>query len=543
MVSYYAIQTPPSDKCIPRSSLKLHPMRSLLAHIVTESPADSPNLLSGNARPVLWLYYAAASPTLASQASTGWIPINNSAEYRLTWTLDMLRRTDYSRLASSGETYVDYMGGAIYPESLVKMHTEFLSRHVLGNTHSVSNSSRLSNDCASEARDAVLSFFKAPPTYTVVFTANATAALKLVGESFPFSEGSIYVLGMDSHNSVNGIRQFATRKGASRILTSQRPINVDQCPSLFALTGQSNITNSKTSLSILEHAALLGYHTLLDASALAATSTISLQEYPVDAMAFSFYKICGWPTGVGALVVKKSFLSELQRPWFSGGNVDVVQVPGTVVTRTERLHERFEDGTINYLSLPAVTEGLRFVSAYLPFLPLRLSCLIHYLISELSQLHHDNGAPLIRILSRRPIRRLKSVGEQSDTGSIISLIFLDPNGDMIPNSFVVYAASRRRISLRCGCMCNPGGAAAILGIQESMAQLYPSVKLIDFERAVGRELGVVRISLGLASDFQDAWNVVQFAASLASQPVREPATIFTKRVTVQNFIGTVKSLI
>lgn len=60
----------------------------------------------------------------------------------------------------------------------------------------------------------MLSFFRAPPGYTVVFTANATGALKLVGESFPFSEDSCFVLGTDSHNSVHGIRQFALQKGA-----------------------------------------------------------------------------------------------------------------------------------------------------------------------------------------------------------------------------------------------------------------------------------------------------------------------------------------
>ena len=60
----------------------------------------------------------------------------------------------------------------------------------------------------------MLSFFNAPPEYTVIFTANASAALKLVGESFPFSEGGCYVVGADSHNSVHGIRQYATKRGA-----------------------------------------------------------------------------------------------------------------------------------------------------------------------------------------------------------------------------------------------------------------------------------------------------------------------------------------
>lgn len=103
---------------------------------------------------------------------------------------------------------------------------------------------------------------------------------------------------------------------------------------------------------------MLGYHTLLDAAALAPTSLVSLMDTPVDAMAVSFYKMFGYPTGVGALVVKKSFLAQLRRPWFAGGTgtftksslftsthripVDVVQVPGTTVTMAPHLHEQFE---------------------------------------------------------------------------------------------------------------------------------------------------------------------------------------------------------
>ncbi len=125
-------------------------------------------------------------------------------------------------------------------------------------------------------------------------------------------------------------------------LLKNRPRSKETAPCLFALTGQSNITNAKNSLSLIEYAASLGYHTLLDAAALVPTSVFSLSETPVDAMVVSFYKMFGFPTGVGALVVKKSFLAQLERPWFAGGNVDVVQVPGNIVTRSHHLHERFE---------------------------------------------------------------------------------------------------------------------------------------------------------------------------------------------------------
>ena len=86
----------------------------------------------------------------------------------------------------------------------------------------------------------------------------------------------------------------------------------------------------------------MGYSTLLDAAALAPTSVVSLSDTPVDVMAVSFYKMFGFPTGVGALVAKESFLTQLQRPWFAGGTVDVVQAPGIIFTMTEALHEQFE---------------------------------------------------------------------------------------------------------------------------------------------------------------------------------------------------------
>lgn len=102
------------------------------------------------------------------------------------------------------------------------------------------------------------------------------------------------------------------------------------------------MTNSKNPLSLITYASDLGYYTLLDAAALAPSSKISLRDTPADAMAISFYKMFGFPTGVGCLVAKKSVLRQLKRPWFAGGTVDVVQVPGTDFAAAQELHEQFE---------------------------------------------------------------------------------------------------------------------------------------------------------------------------------------------------------
>ena len=139
-----------------------------------------------------------------------------------------------------------------------------------------------------------------------------------------------------------------TNQDCQNVLLRNRPRSRDAAPGLFVLTGQSNISNSKNPLSVTSYAASLGYHIVVDAAALAPSSTISLSYYPIDAMAISFYKMFGFPTGVGALIVRKGFLSQLKRPWFAGGTVDVVQVPGTIVTRAHEPHEQFEVSMLHF---------------------------------------------------------------------------------------------------------------------------------------------------------------------------------------------------
>jgi selenocysteine lyase/cysteine desulfurase len=135
------------------------------------------------------------------------------------------------------------------------------------------------------------------------------------------------------------------------------------------MTGQSNVSNSKNAMSIATHAASLGYHTVVDAAALAPTSIVNLGEYPLDAMVVSFYKMFGYPTGVGALVVKKSFLSQLRRPWFAGGTVEFVQAPGTIVTRSFQIQEQFEV-SVSFCPVLSISHhrrtGRSIICSYLP---------------------------------------------------------------------------------------------------------------------------------------------------------------------------------
>lgn len=62
----------------------------------------------------------------------------------------------------------------------------------------------------------VLEYFKTDSdSYIVVFTPNASGAIKIVAEAYPFKAGTTYMANVDNHNSVQGTQCFAAAKGAS----------------------------------------------------------------------------------------------------------------------------------------------------------------------------------------------------------------------------------------------------------------------------------------------------------------------------------------
>ena len=105
-------------------------------------------------------------------------------DYSQTYVLDDLRHREFARLDEQQHVYLDYAGGGLYPRCLVRGQVSLLEQLVLGNPHSKNNDSLTSTRLADEVRGDVLRYFNADPDqYAVVFTANASAALKLVGES------------------------------------------------------------------------------------------------------------------------------------------------------------------------------------------------------------------------------------------------------------------------------------------------------------------------------------------------------------------------
>jgi len=224
----------------------------------------------------------------------------------------------------------------------------------------------------------------------------------------------------------------------------------------------------------------------------------------------------GYPTGVGALIARREALERLQRPWFSGGTVVTANVQGDLAVPLTG-HARFEDGTVNYLSIPAVEIGLRHIERIgIDTIAQRVEALGTWLLDELAQLRHSDGSPAARIYGPATWDR---------RGGTISFNFLHPDGRPVDERHVDRVAAEHDVSLRTGCFCNSGPGEIAFAISRDAlagAGLADGMILDDYIRRIGMPTGgAVRVSLGLVSNRADIERFLVFARDfqdLASVP-------------------------
>ena len=202
--------------------------------------------------------------------------------------------------------------------------------------------------------------------------------------------GSVFCYLEDNHTSVVGMREVAAQFGASVVCTTEQdiissprlefgatllvsgasqitPVTVhsedrrfdhSEIFNLFAYPAQSNFSGRKYPLSWstdIPNGRLLiaGVHppafreyprgtwkVCLDAAAFVGTNPLDLTENPVDFVTLSFYKMFGFPTGLGALIVRKDNSQLLHKSYYGGGTVvSTVSRANLHVSRPD-LHER-----------------------------------------------------------------------------------------------------------------------------------------------------------------------------------------------------------
>ncbi|XVF79357.1 hypothetical protein PTKIN_Ptkin14bG0215400 [Pterospermum kingtungense] len=477
-------------------------------------------------------------------------------------TIDEIRANEFKRLQDT--VYLDHAGATLYSELQMEAIFKDLTSSVYGNPHSQSDSSSATSDIVREARQQVLDYCNASPKdYKCIFTSGATAALKLIGENFPWSCQSSFMYTMENHNSVLGIREYALNQGAAAFAvdimevvdqdtSSITSVKVSQHPAqrrkeaevlegeligdafnLFAFPSECNFSGLRFSLDLVNTVKqnaeknLEGspyskgrWMVLIDAAKGCATQPPDLSLYPADFVVISFYKLFGYPTGLGALLIQNDAakLLKKKKTYFSGGTVAASIADIDFVRRREGVEEHFEDGTISFLSIASIHHGFKIFNTLTTSAMCRHTMsLSMFLKKKLLAMRHENGAKVCMLYGNCS---LKVSGQ--DSGSIVSFNLKRPDGTWFGYREVEKLASLSGIQLRTGCFCNPGACAKYLGLSHSdlLSNLEAGhVCWDDTDVINGKPTGAVRVSFGYMSTYEDAKKFIDFIrSSFVSMP-------------------------
>ncbi|WP_232792185.1 aminotransferase class V-fold PLP-dependent enzyme [Actinacidiphila yeochonensis] len=267
-----------------------------------------------------------------------------------------------------------------------------------------------------------------------------------------------------------------------------------------------------------------GWDVLLDAAAFVPANPLDLGAVHPDFVAVSWYKVFGYPTGVGCLVARREALALLRRPWFSGGTIRMASARGQWHTMAEG-EAAFEDGTVNYLSIPDVETGLDWVGAVgMPEIHRHVTALTGRLLAGLAALRHSDGSPLARVYGP---------AGTGGRGGTVALNLLDAAGRVVDERLVARDSAARGISLRTGCFCNPGTGEAAFAVERAVldgAARTASGTIDEYLEELGLPSGgAVRVSLGLSSNRADVDAFLAFAAETYRDVVPDTRDLSPRR--------------
>eukprot|EP00727_Mastigamoeba_balamuthi_P011134 m51a1_g6643 putative molybdenum cofactor sulfurase (584) ;mRNA; f:112609-114495 len=467
-----------------------------------------------------------------------------NGEYGYGGQIEGIVADNFKRL--NGDVYLDNTGAVLYQEGQLANIFRDLTTTTYGNSHSKNPSASASDQAIEDARRMILQHFGTSASeYTVIFTSGATGALRLVAESFPWTNASNFVYLRQNHNSVLGIREVAIDHGARFQAIPEEEMNEDVCNriiggnpckgpattkrtvmltpfpektyNLFAFPAEDNFAGVKYPLEWVRlfkerqrgEQGTGNWLTLVDAAAYVPTHKLNLTEHPIDFVAMSFYKMFGYPTGLGALVVRNEVTEIMQKTFFGGGTV----VASSCDTHFCLLHSkpctRFEDGTVSFLGIAELRHGFAELHRLgMGNITKHVWSLTSYAYDQLSALRHKNGKPVLNIHGKHHLR------DSASQGGIVNFNVMDEKGDYVGYHIVQKDATDARIHLRTGCSCNPGACYGYLGIASYEVERF-SLKNrdgcgFDPDMAEGRPLGSVRTSYGYTTTFEDIRAFIEF---------------------------------
>lgn len=197
-----------------------------------------------------------------------------------------------------------------------------------------------------------------------------------------------------------------------------------------------------------------------------------------DFVVVSFYKMFGFPTGLGAVIVKTELAHVLRKRYFGGGTVSAIASDESWQVYRGSLHGRYEDGTLNYLDIVALDLAFESVEvlygSYSAISP-HVTALHRLLFEQMRALVHYNGTPLCSLY----VEDADMVGNPEMYGPILNFNLKRSNGQWIGYGDVERLASMKNIHLRTGGFCNPGSMQRWLDLSADEVKKNLEVSDVD----------------------------------------------------------------
>ena len=439
--------------------------------------------------------------------------------------------TEFPQL--SGVTYLDHAGATIYSRSQLDKVTAELRDHLFFNPHTSGQAQNRAVKTVADMRNLVLRHLHADPEeYSVIFTSGATAGMKIVGECFALSSESSLVIHEESHTSAMGIREYALKKGANvKVCETQefeslvQKNTTSEAPNLFCFPAMSNFNGRKFPLDWVSCIKKRKTNfVLLDTAAFLSTNNLDLGLIKPDYLVLSFYKMFGYPTGLGALLVHTSSANMLVKTYFGGGTVEMNLVRSNLHVDRRNLCEKFEDGTLDFLGISAIQFGLQSINEIpggIKGISQHTFNLARYAFYQLSSLKHFNGTNVVQTYNETAYDDIQT------QGGILNFNILSTSGFTVGYSDFSRLADLHQVVVRTGCFCNTGSCQKYLGMtDDDIKDNYEAghvcgdnVDIID-----EKPTGSIRISFGYMSTKDDVDKLVWLVKEYFQQAKEDGAT-------------------
>lgn len=383
--------------------------------------------------------------------------------------------------------------------------------------------------------------------YMCILTQGTTSGCSMLANLYPWGEtGGVFAYLLDNHTSVIGMRGVAAKEGA-RIVpvpwnearnasimrqawlldnSSGEAEVIGPGGRLFAFPLESNFSGKRYNVSEVMDS-LKGtasnqpvgeWHVLLDASRACSSYPPNLSAYKPHFVLISYYKMFGYPTGLGCLLVRRDVENILQKKYFGGGTIKAA-VADQEFQIFKPGPEGFEDGTPSFLSISAALYGFDWVYSSMEGfgrIDKQACSVARDFARGLMQLKHSNGSSMCDVYGawKDISTALSNVdGHRHAQGPTVCFNLKGVDGQPIGCSMVDRIARMNNIHIRSGGLCNPGALRESLGVsvEEMMGWKdygFSCGAAVDIVQ--GKPTGAVRVSFGYASTCEDASKILRF---------------------------------